>query len=66
MSDLHSILLETYFFECVDQGTRPDDTPLLVGIYRGESLCELVAREFDIPEWEAETAIEAAREEVSL
>jgi hypothetical protein len=50
----------------VDQGDAPPDTPLFIGIHNGEPLAAVVAREFSLMPYEAESAIEIARKEVAL
>ena len=66
MNDPHGTLLERHFFEFVDLGGAPEATPLLTGIYDGESLARVIARQFQLSQCEAEAAIEVARREVAL
>jgi hypothetical protein len=66
MNDPHDSILERYFWDFVDRGDAPADTPLFTAIHGGESLPSLVAREFGLPLNEAEFAIEIARKEVAL
>jgi hypothetical protein len=62
----HTRILDAYFWLFVDRGYSAQATPLFTGIHQGESLSLVVAREFDLPLHEAESAIEIAREEVAL
>ncbi|HEY5706549.1 MAG TPA: hypothetical protein VIS96_13355 [Terrimicrobiaceae bacterium] len=66
MNDPHETLLEQHFFELLDRGYAPEATALFTGIYNGESLSHLIARQFQLPQCEAEAAIEIARREVAL
>ena len=66
MNDPHGTLLERHFFEFIDRGHSPEATPLLTGIYNGESLSHVIARQFQLSLCEAEAAIEVARREVAL
>jgi hypothetical protein len=62
----HTRIMDAYFWLFVDRGDSPRATPLFTGIYEGESLSLVIAREFDLSPREAESAIEIAREEVAL
>jgi hypothetical protein len=62
----HARILDAYFWLFVDRGDSPQATPLFTGIHQGESLSLVVARESDLSSREAESAIEIAREEVTL
>ena len=66
MIDPHDAILERYFWNFVDRCTTPADTPLFTGIQGDEPLAVIIAREFDLPAHEAESAIEIARKEVAL
>lgn len=66
MSHLHSILLETYFFEFIDRNVPLRETPLLKGVFEEEALSEHIAGRFGLTPEEAENAIEMARQEVAL
>ena len=66
MNDPHETILEHHFFEFLDRGHPPEATPLLTGIYNGESLSHLIARQFQHSQHEAEAAMEVARREVAL
>jgi hypothetical protein len=66
MNDPHDSILETYFWDFVDRGCAPADTPLFKGIHGGEPLTASIAREFGLPPHEAESAIDIARKEVAL
>ena len=66
MNDAHETVLQKYFWDFVDRGDAPADTPLFTGIYGGEPLPAVNAREFGLPPDEAESAIEIARKEVAL
>ena len=62
----HTRILDAYFWHFVDRGDSPRATPLFTGIYEGESLSLVIAREFELSLHEAESAIEIARKEVAL
>ena len=66
MNDPHDSILERYFWDFVDRGDAPADTPLFTGIQDGETLWEVIAREFGLPPHEAESGIDIARKEVAL
>ncbi|HEY5769004.1 MAG TPA: hypothetical protein VIS71_04070 [Terrimicrobium sp.] len=66
MNDPHDSILERYFWDFVDRGDAPADTPLFTGIQDGEPLPTIIAREFDRELNEAESAIDIARKEVAL
>ena len=66
MNDPHKTILERHFFELLDRGNPPGATPLFTGIYNGESLSHLIARQFQLSQCEAEAAIEIVRREVAL
>ena len=66
MNDPHETILERYFWDFVDRGDAPADTPLFTGIHGGEPLAAVIAREFGLAPHEAESAIEIARKEVAL
>ena len=65
-NDPHNQILDVYFWRFVDRGDAPADTPLFTGIYEGHSLARVIARQFGLPLYEAEAAIEIARKEVAL
>jgi hypothetical protein len=62
----HSEILDTYFWLLVDRGEAPENTPLFIGIYEGESLSLVIARKFQLELQAAESAIEIAKQEVAL
>ena len=64
--DTHTTLLERYFFRYIDRQIAADETPLFTGNLDGEPLATAVARDFSLSPQEAETALEAARQEVRL
>ena len=66
MTDPHDSILERYFWDFVDRGHAPADTPLFTGIHRGEPLAAVIAREFGLAPHDAESAVEIARKEVAL
>ena len=66
MNDPHDSILERYFWDFVDRGDAPADTPLFTGIQIGEPLPAIIAREFRLQRHEAESAIDIARKEVAL
>jgi hypothetical protein len=66
MNDPHDTILQRYFWDFVDRGNAPADTPLFTGIQDGEPLSAIIAQEFDLPPHEAESAIDIARKEVAL
>ena len=48
MNDPHDSILERYFWDFVDRGDAPADTPLFTGIQDGETLWAVIAREFGL------------------
>ena len=66
MNDPHDSVLARYFWDFVDRGVAPANTPLFVGIHKGEPLAAIIAREFRLMPCEAEAAIDIARKEVAL
>jgi hypothetical protein len=66
MNDPHDAILQRYFWDFVDRGDAPADTPLFTRIQGDKPLAVIIAREFDLPPHEAEAAIEIARKEVAL
>jgi hypothetical protein len=66
MNDPHDSVLARYFWDFVDQGVAPADTPLFAGIHKDEPLAAIIAREFRLMPGEAEAAIDIARKEVDL
>ena len=66
MNDPHDSILERYFWDFVDRGVAPADTPLFAGIHNGEPLPTIIAREFGLAPHEAAPAIDIARKEVAL
>ena len=65
-NDPHTQILDSYFWHFVDRGDDPADTPLFTGIQGDEPLAVIIAREFDLPPHEVESAIKIARKEVAL
>ena len=66
MNDLHTTILETFFFSYIDRNIDADETPLFKRTHEGEPLSDVIARRFQLTQHEAEAAIEAARQEVAL
>jgi hypothetical protein len=66
MNDPHDTILERYFWNHVDQGEAPAATPLFTGIHGGESLADVIRREFGLSHHQAIVAIESAQKEVEL
>ena len=66
MNDPHDSILERCFWDFVDRGDAPADTPLFTGVEDGEPLPTVIAREFGVSPHAAESAIEVARKEVAL
>jgi len=66
MSQIHSVLLESYFFEYIDRDIPLRATPLMTGVFEEEALSEHIAGRFGLTPEEAEDAIEMARQEVEL
>jgi hypothetical protein len=66
MNDPHDSVLARYFWDFVDRGDAPVDTPLFAGIHKGEPLPAIMAREFGLAPHEADSTIEIARNEVAL
>jgi hypothetical protein len=66
MNDIHTTIIETYFFGYIDRKIGADETPLFTLTHEGEPLTEVIARRFRLSTQEAEAFIEAARQEVAL
>ncbi len=66
MNDPHDAILERYFWTEVDRGIALEDTPLFTGLTNGESLVDVIQREFGLSFPDGESAIEIARKEVEL
>ena len=66
MNDPHDSVLARYFWNFVDRGDAPADTPLFAGVHKGERLPAIIAREFRLMQREAASAIDIARKEVAL
>ncbi len=66
MSQIYSVLLESYFFEYIDRDVPLRATPLMMRVFEEEPLSEHIAARFGLSRQEAETAIEMARQEVEL
>jgi hypothetical protein len=66
MNDAHDCILQRYFWDFVDRGHAPADTPLFTGIHGGEPLAMVIVRESGLAPHEAESAVEIARKEVAL
>ena len=65
-NDIHTALLEAYFFGYIDRGIDVEETPLFTRTYEGEALSTVIARPFQLSPPEAQAAIEAAWQEVAL
>jgi len=65
-NDIHTTLLETYFFDYIDRGIDAQEMPLFTRTYEGEALSTVVAWAFQLPPQEAQATIEAAWQEVAL
>jgi len=65
-NDIHTALLEAYFFGYIDRGIDVEETPLFTRTYEGEALSTVIARAFQLSPPEAQAAIEAAWQEVAL
>lgn len=66
IANIHTSILESFFFGHIDRGIGADETPLFTLIEAGQPLSTVVAARFQLSEAEAEAAIEAARQEVWL
>jgi hypothetical protein len=64
--DLHTTILETYFFGYIDRRIGADETPLFTRTLDGEPLASVIGRQFGLPRHYAEAAIDIARQEVAL
>ena len=64
--DLHTQILDAYFWRFVDDGYLSAATPLFTGIYEGYPLSQIVANQFGLQLQEAESVIDIARKEVAL
>lgn len=65
-TEIHETLLETYFFERIDQGAPPEKTPLFTGLLKERPLVDVLKERFSVTSDEAAAAIETARREVEL
>lgn len=65
-NDLHTYLLETYFFNYIDRGTDTDKTPLFTRTLDGKPLSSVIEEVFDLPTDRVKAAIDMARQEVTL
>jgi len=65
-NDIHTTLLETYFFGYIDRGIDVEETPLFTQTYEEEPLSTVIARAFQLSPQEVQAAIEAAWQEVAL
>jgi len=59
-------MLATYFFGYIDRGISADETPLFTRSLEGLPLSNVIAENFSLSLPDAESAIEAARQEVWL
>jgi hypothetical protein len=66
MSDIHTTILETYFFGYIDRNIGADETPLFTRTHEGEPLSDVISQRFQLTQDQAEAAIEAARQEAAL
>ena len=66
MSDIHTTILETYFFHYIDRRIGVDETPLFTLTFDGEPLSAVIARRFSLSATDADAAIDTARQEVWL
>ena len=64
--DIHTLILETYFFELHDRGIPPQQTPLFTGHFDERPLAEVLIDRFQLTPADANKAIELARKEVEL
>jgi len=65
-TDPHWAMLATYFFGYIDRGISADETPLFTRSLEGLPLSNVIAENFSLSLPDAESAIEAARQEVWL
>jgi hypothetical protein len=61
-----TFLLQDCFWNPVDAGIAPEQTPLLTCLFEGNPLADTLCRRFGISVEEAEFEISAARNEVEL
>jgi hypothetical protein len=66
IANTHTSILETFFFGHIDRGIGADETPLFASTDEGQPLSKVVAARFQLSEREAQSAIDAARQEVWL
>ena len=66
MNEIHATILETFFFGYIDRNIGADETPLFTRTHEGEPLSNLISRQFQLTQDQAEAAIEASRQEVAL
>jgi hypothetical protein len=53
MNDIHATILETFFFDYIDQNIGADETPLFTRTHEGEPLSDVIARRFQLTQDEA-------------
>ena len=66
MNDIHTTILESYFFHYIDRRIGADETPLFTSALNGQPLSAVIAADYGLSSEDAEAAILAAREEVWL
>jgi hypothetical protein len=66
MNEIHTTILETFFFGYIDRNIGADETPLFTRTHEREPLSDVIARRFQLTEDQAEAAMESARREVAL
>lgn len=66
MNSVSTFLLDTCFWNFLDAGTIPEQTPLLTGMFEGRPLAEVLRFRFGVSTEQAEFEIEAARSELEL
>ena len=66
MNSVSTFLLETCFWNFLDAGATPEQTPLLTGTFEGRPLAEVLRFRFGISPEQSEFEIAAARSEVEL
>jgi hypothetical protein len=66
MNNIHETILETFFFGYIERYIGADETPMFTRLHEGEALSDVIARQFQLTQDEAEATVEAARREVAL
>jgi hypothetical protein len=66
MNGISIFLLDACFWDHLDAGAIPEETPLFMGTFENRPLTEVLCLRYGISAVQAEFEIEAARREVEL